>query len=158
MNLKRLAPIAGIIAFLIAVVVIGKLITGGAAPTDNNASSSPILTIQTTGGLCPYGLCGSETTVMSDGGYSRRNGEDDPRTGVLQPGVIGDLRRQIDDADYDDIRSRPFTGTCPSAYDGTEYIYILRPKYKAAQTISSCQYDLTDIRLFRTINDVSFVN
>jgi hypothetical protein len=82
----------------------------------------PLVSVETRGGECPSGTCDRLLNIEADG----RIHEVIPKDRVLgtaPPEVIDALRVEVEQADYPKIRSRPFTGTCPIAFDGQETIY-----------------------------------
>jgi hypothetical protein len=100
---------------------------------------SALVTIETRGGECPDGPCGSVVAIEADG-----------RLHQLQPTnlVIGQVPREllealqieIDQANFQLLESRPFTDLCPTAYDGQETIYIFTVGLGAGfERIASCE-------------------
>lgn len=93
----------------------------------------PLVVIRTDGGLCPDARpCSATVTIYRDGmirvgGAMRR----------LDRAVFEELKRQIAAADFTAIRSRRFTGTCPTAYDGQEIRYEFHVR-GTVQTLRSC--------------------
>ena len=107
--------------------------------TPSGAAVSAVVTIETRGGECPNGPCGSVIAIEADG-----------RVHQLQPTnrVIGQapsdlleaLRIEIDRANFPLIESRRFTDTCPTAYDGQETIYVFSHLMGSAwERIASCE-------------------
>jgi hypothetical protein len=82
----------------------------------------PLVSVESRGGECPSGTCDRLLNVEADG----RIHEVIPKDRVLgtaPPEVIDALRVEVEQADYLAIRSRPFTDTCPIAFDGQQVIY-----------------------------------
>ena len=82
----------------------------------------PLVSVETRGGECPSGTCDRLLNIEADG----RIHEVIPKDRVLgtaPPEVIDALRIEVEQADYLAIRSRPFTDTCPIAFDGQQVIY-----------------------------------
>lgn len=77
-----------------------------------------LLTIESRGGLCPQGTCSIEKSVY--------NSKDTKKLEIL-----------INSANYNEIRTKKFTGLCPTAYDGQEAIYIFYTKH-GNEKVSSC--------------------
>jgi len=73
--------------------------------------------------MCPNGPCGSLVTIDSDGSVHqvRPTAED---LGTIPSAELDALTVEIEQANFPLIESRPFTGTCPIAYDGQETIYV----------------------------------
>lgn len=99
--------------------------SGTAAPSVvavDTPSVFPLVSVEYRGGECPSGTCDRLLNIEADG----RIHEVIPKDRVLgtaPPEVIEALRTEVEQADYQTIRSRPFTDTCPTAYDGQEAIY-----------------------------------
>jgi hypothetical protein len=83
---------------------------------------NPLLTVETRGGNCPNGPCGSVITIGRDGAVHevRPSVED---LGTIPKAELDTLAAEIDRANFPLIGSRPFTGECPTAFDGQETIY-----------------------------------
>ncbi len=82
-----------------------------------------LVTVEFHGGLCADGAeCSSSTNLNSDGSVT---GDAKPPNvlGRMAPGVLARLQAAIAAADFDAIRSKPFTGTCPTAFDGQEAVF-----------------------------------
>ena len=82
----------------------------------------PLVSVEYRGGECPSGACDRLLNIEADG----RIHEVIPKDRVLgtaPPEVIDALRTEVEQADYAAIKSRPFTGTCPTAVDGQETTY-----------------------------------
>jgi hypothetical protein len=109
------------------------------AATPSPEQVSALVTIETRGGECPDGPCGSVVAIEADG-----------RLHQLQPTnlVIGQVPREllealqieIDQANFQLLESRPFTDLCPTAYDGQETIYIFTVGLGTGfERIASCE-------------------
>ncbi|MDB5096371.1 MAG: hypothetical protein JWM80_792 [Cyanobacteria bacterium RYN_339] len=103
-------------------------------------AGQPVLRVSTSGGMCPTGVCGSETVINRDGSYSAAAG------GKLAPNKVPKadmdaMVREILAADFAKIASVKFTGTCPTAYDGSEVTYTFNAP-PGLQTIASCTVEI----------------
>jgi hypothetical protein len=58
--------------------------------------------------------------------------------GTVPPAIIDALRTEVGKADYLAIRSRPFTGECPTAVDGQEFVYTFHVT-TGDREIASCE-------------------
>jgi len=56
------------------------------------------------------------------------------------------LERAISRIDLAEVRKHPFTGTCPTAYDGSEMIFGFRG---LRAKLASCRYDLSRVEAAR---------
>jgi hypothetical protein len=89
------------------------------APT---AEPIPLMTVEIVGGECPSGPCDRLINVDADGRLHEVIPKD--RTvGQVSPELIDALQVEMGRANFQQIRSNPFTGTCPTAVDGQELIY-----------------------------------
>ena len=135
----------------LAVWACGLQVTPSPAPVpsatpsaDPPATPSPepvsaLVTIETRGGECPDGACGSVVAIEADG----RVHQIEPTElviGQLPPDVVEALRIEIDQANFPLILSRPFTDTCPTAFDGQETIYVFTAALGTRlERIASCE-------------------
>ncbi len=85
-------------------------------------SAGPLVTVTVHGGECPEGACGG-TTVIERNGRVHQTAPVAAELGALDPSVLTALDAAVRSADFDAIRARKFTGECPMAYDGQEFIY-----------------------------------
>ncbi len=108
------------------------------------------------GGLCldaegEAALCQLSVVVRDDGTWEATGTERPaPAEGTVAAGAASRLAAVIDQG-WDVLTARPFTGTCPSAYDGQEVWYAVRrlptgpgaePADADIREVRSCTYDL----------------
>jgi hypothetical protein len=108
-------------------------------PTAAPAPDAPLLTLRAEGGFCMYGSgCTSVLVLRHDGSYTLVHGDGTTLTGRIAAEAVAGLEAAIAQADFAEIRSRPFADTCPIAYDGQEWIYTF---HMAAgdEVIASCE-------------------
>jgi hypothetical protein len=116
-----------------------------ATSADPQAAPQPIVTVMRHGGLCAAGSeCRSllrigDSTISGQGYVSR----------PLSRSARAALLRAIAKLDAAYLRAHPFTGTCPTAYDGAESIYRFRG---FAHALPSCTYDLRGVEAVRLTN------
>jgi hypothetical protein len=117
------------------------------ASLEPSATTSPeqvsaLVTIETRGGECPNGPCGSIVAIEADGRVHQLQPTDDV-IGQVPPEVLGALRVEIDQANFSLIESRPVTDLCPTAYDGQETIYVFTVGLGAGfERIASCEVEI----------------
>jgi hypothetical protein len=99
--------------------------------------TGPLVSVEARGGMCVGGECRTVTTIQRSGAFSIEDGGG-VRTATVDPGVLSALAAAVDAADYAAIMAVPFTGTCPTAFDGPELFYTFHPTARAAVTFSSC--------------------
>jgi hypothetical protein len=112
------------LAQALALVIVASCGTPEPLPSTPNASADglPMLSIETRGGECPSGPCGSLITIGQDGSVHqvRPSGQD---LGPIPAAELDALTAEIERANFPLIESRPFTGECPTAFDGQETLY-----------------------------------
>ncbi len=131
---------------LVAAVLLSASFAGllGAA-ADSSAvvrSGAPIVVVTRHGGHCVTGTeCRSTLRIddasISGDGFVPRRLKASERHALLR--AIGKLNAKV-------LRARPFTGTCPTAYDGTESIYRFRG---FPRSLPSCTYDVQGVEAVR---------
>jgi hypothetical protein len=132
--------IKGVTRSLVAIVLaLAVCATAGASLTQ--ARQQPLVVVVKHGGLCMIGndcrlvLRITDTTIW-DGHRSR------PLTPAARRSLVSAIHGLT--ASY--LRTHPFKGTCPMAYDGQESIYRFRG---FTPSIPSCRYDVRGIRAVR---------
>jgi len=106
------------------------------------ATSSPplsgrLVTIETRGGMCLQGACGS-TIAIETNGRIHAIAPAPAELGTVPDRALEALMTEIAQADFAALKSHSFTGTCPIAYDGQETIYVFATP-SGAQRIASCE-------------------
>ena len=117
------------------VVVFGFAgVMGCASPVAS--PTGPLVVVETRGGECDDGPCGQTITIDRDG---RVHVAAKPPNdlGTVTPEVLDTLDALIAATDFGAIKSHPFTGECPTAYDGQETIYTFSAP-GGVETIASC--------------------
>ncbi len=103
------------------------------------STSTPLVSWMVRGGLCASGSCLSSLTIFADGRYVSIHGSGSlQRAGMVERRLLMQLRHAIMQTNFHAIRSHRFSGTCPTAYDGTEVIYTFYTTHPR-QVLSSCQ-------------------
>ena len=100
----------------------------------------PLVSVEYRGGECPSGFCDRLLNIEADG----RIHEVIPKDrvlGTVPPEVIDALRVEVEQADYARLRSRPFTGECPTAVDGQETVYTFHVT-TGDREIASCEFEI----------------
>jgi hypothetical protein len=110
------------------------------SPVPSEAPSGPLVTVETRGGECPQGACGSTVSVEADGRV-RQTAPVPLELGTLSDVTAEALATEIDKADFAAIMSRPFTGTCPVAFDGQETVYTFATA-SGPKRIATCEIEV----------------
>lgn len=126
-------------------------VSAPAEPSTAGATAKPLLTITTRGGMCPNNGCATTTEIATDGTYEVSIGGGPSTSGKLAQEQAAALVQQVEQADFDELSSRPFTGTCPIAFDGQELIYTFHTD-QGDRVLESCTVEIDATSpLFQTI-------
>lgn len=129
---------ARLIAFA---VMIGALVAvaGCAEPVASTAPGA-LLTVEVRGGNCVGGPCDTTVTLERDG---RVHGATKPPNdlGIVPAAQLKTLQTLIGASDFSAIKSQPFTGQCPTAFDGQEVVMEFATT-AGIQHIDTCQVDV----------------
>ena len=115
------------------------LFAAGCALVEGPAAS-PLVTVEATGGHCLEGTCGSLVAIEADG----RVHQIEPAEMAIQQvpsDAIVSLQTAIGITDFEAIRARPFTGDCPTAFDGQELVYTFATAH-GPERIASCDVEV----------------
>lgn len=108
-------------------------------PVASYAPDAVVLRLVSRGGMCATGSCSSETTVRADGRFSTQLNGTTPATGQLDPSLVQDYLLKVSETDFVALKAKPFTGTCPTAYDGNEFVYTFATP-QGDEVIADCTY------------------
>ena len=104
------------------------------------AAVGPLVTVTTHGGECVDGPCGS-TIVIERDGRIHQTAPAGAELGTVPADILAALDAAVKATDFDVIRSRPFTGECPVAFDGQEFIYEFGAP-TGVERIASCETEI----------------
>ncbi len=91
-------------------------------PTSTAAASGPLLTIESRGGMCATAPCGSTITLERDGRVHIA-AKPPSDLGTVPAEQLAALDALIRTTDFAVLMGHPFTGQCPTAYDGQEFVF-----------------------------------
>ena len=151
---SRLAKVLSrlLVAALAAALFAGCSLLGPVASGGLGGGDGQLVSIDAHGGHCLEGACGAVTTILRNGQLTVE-GSDEPVTDAVDPSLLTQLAAAVDSADYARIMAVPFTGECPTAFDGQELTYTFHPAGRAPITIASCEVAIDPANpLFRTID------
>jgi hypothetical protein len=117
-NPHRLRAVALIVALAATVAACQSIPAVASLAPD----AGPLVVVTIHGGECPEGACGA-TTVIERNGRVHQTAPVAAELGALDPNVLTALDAAVKTTDFHAIRARPFTGECPVAFDGQEFIY-----------------------------------
>jgi hypothetical protein len=138
---SRPAAAAYLGAILLATVLAGcAYLPGGptasSGPSASAAPPGPLVSVETRGGHCIGGTCGS-TVILDTDGTVRSAAELPIDLGTVPSEDVTGLAALIEATDFEAIRARPFTDTCPVAFDGQEVVYEFTTS-DGVERIESC--------------------
>jgi hypothetical protein len=135
---RRRHAIAALSLFVLAALVIackGEF-------TVLTPASGPLLTVETRGGECFAAPCGRTVMVEPDGRV-HETAKPPNDLGVLPPEQLAAIADAIKLTDFAAIRAHPFTGECPTAFDGQEIVYTFAAP-GGTERIASCEVDIDE--------------
>jgi hypothetical protein len=119
-------------------------------PASPAGPAAPLITVETRGGECPEGACGSVVRVEADGTLHQLKPVDSV-LGTVPAELVEALRIEIEQANYPLLQSRPFTGECPVNVDGQETIYTFHVA-TGDERMASCEVEIDENHpLFRAV-------
>ncbi len=141
----------GLAASLLVLVALATTACG-IAPTSSGPAPSPVvtgvavvpaatlLTVESRGGECLDGPCGSTIVVDTDG--TVRSAAKPPNVlGTIPRAQLAALESAIKVTDFALLKARPFVGECPTAFDGQEFIFEFAAP-GGVERIATCEVDV----------------
>ncbi len=123
------------------------LVALGAAACSTSPPSTPaptaagaLVTVETRGGLCADGPCGTTIIVERDG-QVHLAAKPPNDLGVVPPAALAALDAAIRSADFAELARHPFSGTCPTAFDGQEIVFEFGAP-GGIRRIATCEVDV----------------
>jgi len=102
----------------------------------------PVVRVVDHGGLCTGSQeCSTETVVLASGTAVRQSAGAVAVSYPISAEQIDQLASLIASADFTALATPPFTGVCPTAYDGTERIYVFASP-DGPITLAGCQVEI----------------
>jgi hypothetical protein len=124
-------------------------------PTPTTAPSAAadaiVVTVDVTGGECANGPCGAQYVIRNDGSIDGPEGA----PSSIPAELAEEIAALAASADWDAVRAVPFTGECPTAFDGQKHVYTF-PAETGALVFDSCEFDLGGVEVFTTIDAALF--
>ena len=104
------------------------------------------MSVVVVGGECPGGRCDNEAVLYGDGRV-----EGPGAHGPVAADDVARISELIDATDWDAVRAVPFTGECPTAFDGQKHVYTF-PADTGDLVFDSCEFDLTSVPVIQAID------
>lgn len=99
------------------------------------------------------GACGT-TLILEFNGRVHQPVKEPNELGSVEPDRVVALQQSIAEADFEEIRSHPFTGECPVNFDGQELVLEFAT-VTGTERIESCQVEIDwNSPLFATVTAV----
>ncbi len=103
-------------------------------------ATGPLLTVTARGGECAGGPC-DNSVILDRDGTVHAAAKPPNELGHVPARAMATLTAAIAATDYAAIKSHPFTGECPVAFDGQELIFEFNVG-GTTQRIASCEVDI----------------
>ena len=121
-----------------------------ATPVPSVDAHEVLIAVETRGGRCVDGPCGSTVLVDRDGRVHLA-AKPPNELGVVSPDLMAALDDAIRTTDFAELVSHRFTGECPTAYDGQELVFEFATP-DGVQQIASCTVEVDyDAPLFMAV-------
>lgn len=159
---RTFVAVVAILAFLLsacsgAASTPGPSVSPSAPPSPSpSVASGPLVTLETQGGHCLQGACGGVVVIEADGRVHTAAPENKD-LGTLSDVLLQALATEIEQADFAAITSRPFTDTCPVAFDGLELIYTFTTP-SGIEKIDSCKVIVDPAHPLFAATDAAFAS
>ena len=139
MRATRRAHVIILAASLLALALSASACASG-TPAPRSTATGALVTVETRGGLCADGPCGAIIVVERDGRVHQA-AKPPNDLGIVPPAVLAALGAAIRATDFTALRSHPFTGQCPTAFDGQEIVFEFGAP-GGVQRIATCEVDV----------------
>ena len=104
-------------------------------------AAGPLVTVSTRGGECVDGPCGTTLSLGRDGRVHEATKPPNEIEMVVPAAQVAAIEAAIMATDLAAVRSRPFTGECPTAFDGQEIVFEFRTP-SGLERIASCEVEI----------------
>jgi len=125
---------------LVALAVVALAVAACGAETVIPAMTGPLVTVELRGGECPDGPCG-KTVMLERDGRVHEAAKPPNDLGLVPQAQVAAIDAAIKATDFAVLRSHPFTGECPTAFDGQEVVYTFATP-SGTERIASCEVDI----------------
>jgi hypothetical protein len=121
-------------------VLLAAWVVAGCQLFPGVTSTGPLVTVETRGGRCVQGPCGATVAIERDGRVHATAPQPAELSRLPDTVRIG-LEQAIRAADFNRLKSRPFTGECPVNFDGQEQIYTFSTPNGPVR-LASCEVEI----------------
>lgn len=138
--MRRSSLVAGLLLALALGAAGCDAQTATSTPVPTPTPTGVLLTVSARGGLCPGGTCETSIFVERDGRVHQA-AKPPNDLGEVDPAALVALEQAIGATDFAELRSHPFTGQCPTAFDGQELIFEFGTP-TAVERIATCEVEV----------------
>ena len=135
-RLIRLAMLLSVVALAAALGACNSAQTNEFLP-----GAGPLMTVQMRGGMCADGGMCDSSVILDRDGRVRSAAKEPNDLGVVTPENMSALNTAIAATDFATLKSKPFTGECPVAFDGQELIFQFSTLTGTVE-MASCTVDI----------------
>lgn len=125
---------------LTAIAGLGVLAGCNSGPAGLVPGTGPLISVQHQGGMCMDGPCDFAIVLERDGRVVEKRATD-KEVGRIPAEAYAALEAAIQSTDFEAMRANPFTGECPTAFDGQKQIFEFSVG-TATQRLDSCETEL----------------
>jgi hypothetical protein len=127
-------------AHVIAIIVLAVASAGIAGGCGGGHLGGPLVTVEMRGGECANGPCGT-TVILDRDGHVHSAAKPPNDLGTVSTDQLAALNAAIRLTDFAELKSHPFTGQCPTTFDGAEVVYEINTE-TGPERIASCEVDI----------------
>ena len=125
-------------AYVIRIALLALVVSGCALVP--SSADGRLVTVEAHGGRCVEGECPRVFAIESDGLVHQLE-PDEAEIHRVTDETIDVYRAALSVTDFNAIRSKPFTGECPTAFDGMEVVYTFATP-SGPERIASCEVEI----------------
>jgi hypothetical protein len=141
---RRASSIAPRFARLLSAAVVAPVLAAVLAACSGTAvqlaASGPLVTATSRGGNCPAGAC-EQTIYLEPDGRVHVAAKPPNDLGRVRAAAMTALGAAIRQTDFAALKSHPFTGQCPTNFDGQELIFEFNVG-TTTERIASCEVEI----------------
>jgi hypothetical protein len=139
-RLATMQPVrrSSVVRFGILWLVVAALALTGCSSNVPLPLAGPLVTVQMHGGLCAAGGVCDNTVILERDGRVHSAAKPPNDLGHVDGQAMAALAAAIQASDWTALKSHPFTGECPIAFDGQELIFEFGVG-TGTQRIASCE-------------------
>ena len=135
-RLIRLALLLSVVALAGSLAACSSAATGQLVP-----GTGPLVTVQMHGGMCADGAMCDSSVILDRDGRAHSAAKPPNDLGVVNAANMASLNAAIAATDFATLKSKPFTGECPMAFDGQELIFEFST-LSGTQRLASCEVEI----------------